>query len=110
MVLQSGDGRGSFAANLEKYVRASVVLTSLCLAAAPAFAQEPPEKFYAGRQMRLIVPYPPPSSFDTYARLVARHMPRHIPGGPSIVIQTVPGAGGLNAVQTFANEIGRAHV
>jgi tripartite-type tricarboxylate transporter receptor subunit TctC len=53
--------------------------------------------------MRLIVPYPPPSSFDTYARLVARHMPRHIPGNPSIIVQTVPGAGGLNAVQTLAN-------
>ena len=75
----------------------------LAFTAIPALAQDAVEKFYAGRAMRMIVPYPPPSSFDTYARAVARHMPKFIPGNPAIVVQTVPGAGGLNAVQTLAN-------
>ena len=73
------------------------------LAVAPAAAQETPEKFYAGRALRIIVPYAPPSGFDSYARTFARHVTRHLPGAPSMSVQAIPGAGGLNAVQNLIN-------
>ena len=108
--LQWADARGSMAQTSETPVPDFKRLASLSLAvltASGAAAQDSVEKFYAGRTLRMIVPYPPPSSFDTYARAVMRHLPRYIPGNPSIVVQTVPGAGGLNAVQTMANVAAR---
>jgi tripartite-type tricarboxylate transporter receptor subunit TctC len=83
---------------------AAFVTAMLTLAAAGvARAQETPEHFYAGRTLRMIVPYAQPSSFDSYARVLARHMVRFIPGKPTMVIQTLPGAGGLNALQNLEN-------
>lgn len=75
----------------------------LAAAALCAKAQEAPEKFYPGKSLRVIVPYAPPSGFDMYARSLARHMPKFIPGMPAMNVQTVPGAGGLNAVQSLLN-------
>jgi tripartite-type tricarboxylate transporter receptor subunit TctC len=43
--------------------------------------------------MRIIVGGPPGGGFDTYARMIARQMPRHIPGNPTIVVDNMPGAG-----------------
>ena len=61
---------------------ASVVITLLfmagvCLGAAP---------FYEGKTIRLIVGTSPGGGFDSYARLLARHLPKHIPGAPTIVV------------------------
>ena len=40
------------------------------------------------------------TGYDTYARAVARHLPRHMPGNPSIIVQNMPGAGGILRRQT----------
>ena len=53
--------------------------------------------FYEGKSIRLVVGYTPGGGFDTFARLVARHLPRHIPGNPTIIVQNMPGAGSLMA-------------
>lgn len=53
------------------------------------------EAFYKGRNMTLIVGYAPGGVNDIAGRLVARHLPSHIPGKPNIVVQNMPGAGGL---------------
>jgi len=53
--------------------------------------------FFEGKSIRLVVGYSPGGGFDTFARLVARHLPRHIPGHPSIIVQTMPGAGSVMA-------------
>ena len=53
--------------------------------------------FFEGKSIRLVVGYSPGGGFDTFARLVARHLPRHIPGHPSIIVQNMPGAGSLMA-------------
>jgi tripartite-type tricarboxylate transporter receptor subunit TctC len=62
-----------------------------------AQAQTPTPGFYAGKTLRLVVGYPPGSSFDNYARLASRHLGRHIPGNPTVVVFNMPGAGGLTA-------------
>src|SRR5579884_479714 len=65
-------------------------------------AAEGAQAFYAGKQITIAVGEPPGGSADAYARLLQRHLPRHIPGGPAIVVQNMPGTGTLKSV-TFLN-------
>ncbi len=60
---------------------------------ASVFAQD----FYSGKTLSLIVANTPSSGFDAYGRLLARNMPRHMPGSPNIIVQHMPGAGGAKA-------------
>jgi tripartite-type tricarboxylate transporter receptor subunit TctC len=85
----------------EKRSRSILLIGSLLVAAfcfvAPAVAQEAVENFYRGRQVNLIVGYGPGGGYDTAARLLARHLPRFLPGNPAVVVQNMPGAGSLRA-------------
>ncbi len=54
--------------------------------------------FYAGRKLTMVVDAAPGGGYDTYGRLLARFYGNHIPGNPQIVVQNMPGAGGLTAV------------
>jgi|SRR5262249_32896027 len=58
---------------------------------------DPVEDFYRNKQISIIVGYGPGGGYDLYARLVARHLGKHIPGEPSIIVQNMPGAGSLVA-------------
>src|SRR3954464_693548 len=69
----------------------------LIAAAAPAAAQE--ADFYKGKTINLIVGFTPGGGYDLYARMLARHMPRHIPGNPTIIVENMPSAGSLTAVR-----------
>jgi len=53
------------------------------------------QSFFEGKTLRLIVGFAPGGGFDTYARVIARHMGRHIPGNPTIVVENMTGAGSL---------------
>ncbi len=57
-------------------------------------AQENVEAFYKGKSIRLLVGAAPGGGYDAYARLLARFMPKHIPGNPTIVSSNMPGGGG----------------
>src|SRR6266542_3195283 len=57
-------------------------------------AQEP---FFKGKTIRLIVGLAPGGGYDTYSRLIARHIGKHIPGNPIIVVENMEGAGSLIA-------------
>ncbi len=59
--------------------------------------------FYQGKQITVTVGNPAGGGYDVYARLLGRHMPKYLPGQPSIVIQNMPGAGSINAAQHLAN-------
>jgi hypothetical protein len=59
------------------------------------------QAFYAGKTIKLIVGLPPGGGADAYARLVQRHLGRHIPGTPAILIQNMPGAGSLRSVMAL---------
>lgn len=54
------------------------------------------EDFYANKTITLIVGANPGGGYDLYARALARHYARYIPGEPSIVVQNMPGAGSIN--------------
>ncbi len=76
------------------------VVTALFLAlSSSAHAQN----FYADKQITLLVGSGVGGGYDLYARLVARHWPKHIPGTPSFVVQNLPAAGSLVAMNNIAN-------
>lgn len=66
--------------------------------AGPAAAQTPAE-FFKGKQMNVIVSSDSGSTYDSYARFLARHMGKHMPGNPSLVVQNMPGAGQLKGAE-----------
>ncbi len=59
--------------------------------------------FYEGKTIRINVGASPGGGFDTYARLIARHLPKHIPGKPSVIVENMPGGGGLIAANYMFN-------
>jgi tripartite-type tricarboxylate transporter receptor subunit TctC len=59
--------------------------------------------FYRGKTVRIVVGYGPGSGYDTYARLVERHLGRHIPGHPDVISQNMDGAGSLRATNFLYN-------
>lgn len=62
------------------------------------------EEFFKGKTIRLIVASSPGGGFDTYSRTIARHMGKHIPGNPHVVVQNMPGAGHLIATNYLYNK------
>lgn len=64
-----------------------------------ALAQKSAEAFYKGKTISLVIGYPPGGGYDRYGRTVARHIGKHIPGKPNIIVKNMPGAGSL----VFAN-------
>jgi tripartite-type tricarboxylate transporter receptor subunit TctC len=81
-----------------------VVLSALATAAsciagtAPSAAQDP-AAFYRGKTMRIVVGFSSGGGYDVYARVLARHIGRYIPGNPTVVVQNMPGAASLKSVQ-----------
>jgi tripartite-type tricarboxylate transporter receptor subunit TctC len=80
---------------------AAMAIAAVC-AAAPAHADAVAD-FYKGKQINLIVGYGPGGGYDIYARLLARHFGRFVPGGPNLIVQNMPGAGSLRAVNYLYN-------
>jgi tripartite-type tricarboxylate transporter receptor subunit TctC len=70
----------------------------------PAAAAE----FYAGKTLEIIVPSGAGAdSYDTLSRLVARHIGRHLPGNPNVIVENMPGAGGIRAANQLYNVAAR---
>jgi len=75
----------------------AALMALVFFSAASGVRAEPVADFYRGRTINLVVGYGPGGGYDLYARLVARHIGRFIPGNPSVVVQNMPGAGSLRA-------------
>ena len=80
----------------------AVLFTEILGLGVQASAQTP-EQFYAGKTIDFVIGYPPGGSNDTFGRLLARHLGKHIPGKPAIVPKNQPGAGSFLAVNTIFN-------
>ena len=79
---------------MKQHCRAAACLTLLAGLAAPSFSMaDPVGDFYRGKSVELIVGFSPGGGYDVYARLVGRHMGKHIPGNPTIVVKNMEGAG-----------------
>jgi tripartite-type tricarboxylate transporter receptor subunit TctC len=83
--------------------RASIAAAALAiLGMAQAHAQSPAE-FYKGRSVDLYVGYSSGGGYDLYARLLARHMGKHIPGNPTVIVKNMEGAGSLRLANWLYN-------
>ena len=80
----------------------ALVFAAACLAANAAPAQDAVEAFYRGKTVTITVGSAVGGGFDTYARLVGRHLGKFIPGNPTIVVQNIPGAGSNKAASYVA--------
>jgi tripartite-type tricarboxylate transporter receptor subunit TctC len=58
---------------------------------------DPIGDFYGGRTVTLIVSTSAAGGYDTLARAIGRHIGKHIPGNPTVIVRNMPGAGGLTA-------------
>jgi len=75
-------------------ITGGIVALMICLGlniSATAMAED----FYQGKTLRLMVFGAPGGGYDTYTRMIARHIGRYIPGNPSTVVENMTGAGGL---------------
>src|SRR3954454_11312180 len=81
---------------------AGVFLAVIALLTSQARA-ESLEEFYRGKRITLTVGYGPGGGYDVFARLLARHIGKYIPGNPSVIVQNMPGAGSLIAANYLYN-------
>jgi tripartite-type tricarboxylate transporter receptor subunit TctC len=75
--------------------KALLIVALLSTAPASLQAQNDVAAFYKDKTVRLIVSVGVGSGYDVNARALARHLGKHIPGNPNIIVQNQPGAGGL---------------
>lgn len=89
---------------LASWITAALSAALLAFASAPGVAQtDDVSTFFRGKTINAITGFQAGSSSDVYLRTFARHVARHLPGQPGIVVQNMPGAGSLIAVQHLAN-------
>jgi tripartite-type tricarboxylate transporter receptor subunit TctC len=81
------------------FFAAAAVLTTVLHG--PDARAQTPEQFYAGKIIDFVIGYPPGGSNDIWARLLARHIGKHIPGKPAVVPKNTPGAGSFLAINTI---------
>jgi len=84
-------------------VRTAATALLLALAAVPAAAQG----FYQGKQIKVLVGYPPGGGSDLYGRVIADGLGRHVEGKPFVVVQNQPGAGSVIAMNNYTNRVPR---
>jgi tripartite-type tricarboxylate transporter receptor subunit TctC len=86
-------------------------LTAAALVAALAFATpgnaQAPAEFYRGKQVKLVVGTATGQDYDLWARLIGRHITRHIPGNPPLIVENMPGAGHIVATNYLYNVAAR---
>ena len=75
---------------------ALAVLAAASIGTAPCAAQSVAD-FYKGKTISIVMGTGPGGSYDLYGRTIAEHLPRHIPGHPTIIVEHMPGAGGVIA-------------
>jgi tripartite-type tricarboxylate transporter receptor subunit TctC len=93
------------------FMRAAIASAVFIMFMPAALAQESVEQFYRGKSINLYVGSSAGGGYDTYARTLARHASKYIPGNPAIVPQNMPGAGGNKAagyIYTVAPKDGTA--
>ncbi len=84
-------------------IRAALAATALAISCITPAAAQSVAEFYTGKQIIMIVGSTPGGGYDTQARLVARHIGRHVPGNPTVIVQNMPAAGSLAATNHMFN-------
>jgi tripartite-type tricarboxylate transporter receptor subunit TctC len=74
-------------------IKAQFFAIGLACALAPNLLSAAADDFFRGKTIRIVVGVSAGGGFDTYARAIARHMGKHIPGNPQLLVENMPGAG-----------------
>jgi len=85
------------------HLAVAAAVTSLAWAGLSAPAKASGDDFYKGKQVAFMVSSATGGSYDGFARMISRHISRHIPGSPDFVVQNMPGAGGLRGANWLYN-------
>jgi len=91
-----------FGKSLLRVTRCIAALAGGCAVSASGAAAQEAAAFYKGRTVQAVVGYPPGSTFELYMRVYIRHVGKHIPGNPTVIVQHMPGAGSLTATNYLA--------
>ncbi len=83
-----------------RHTTAAAFAALLALTSLPAAAQEPT---FAGKEIAVVIGYGVGGGYDAYARLLAAHMGKYLPGNPTLPPQNMPGAGSLKAANYLYN-------
>jgi tripartite-type tricarboxylate transporter receptor subunit TctC len=83
---------------------AGVLALTLTWAAAPAFAQKSVKEFYQGKQITIAIGYGFGGTYGKYSRTFSEFLRKYIPGNPNIIVQSMPGAGGIK-MTNYAGQV-----
>jgi tripartite-type tricarboxylate transporter receptor subunit TctC len=81
----------------------AAVTAAIVTGEATVASADPIETFYSGKRLKIVVGAPVGGGYDLYSRLLARHIGKHIPGQPSVMVVNMPGAVSVNAANYLAN-------
>lgn len=85
----------------KSYFLQAILVLALSTFVGSASADEVSD-FYDGKTINVIVPAGPSSGYDIYARLMAEHFSNFMPGNPTVIVQNMPGGGGVKALRYYA--------
>jgi tripartite-type tricarboxylate transporter receptor subunit TctC len=88
---------------MQPFARSTAAALAIIVPAATHAYADAVSDFYRGKQVTLVVGYGTGGGYDVYARLIARHLGKYIPGNPGIIVQNMPGAGSLRSVNYLYN-------
>jgi len=78
---------------IKQYLAAIMAIACFCGARIGYTASD--DDFYRGKTIRLIVAFSPGGGYDAYSRTIGRHLGKHIPSNPTVVVENMTGAGGI---------------
>jgi len=85
-------------------MRAILTVLLACLQLVPAFLKaRADDDYFRGKTITIVIPIGPGGAYDAYARLISRHLGRHLPGEPTVIARNMPGAGGVIASNYLYN-------
>ena len=88
---------------MRNWLAGTLGMLALLPIAASSVKADPVADFYKGKTVRAIIGYSVGGGYDTYTRVLAAHMGKHIPGNPTVVPENMPGAGSLKAANYIYN-------
>lgn len=89
---------------MRRIILSGVLACGLASGGSVAWAQnESVEAFYKGKNITLVIGTGPGGAYDIHGRLISRHLGKHIPGQPKLIVQNIPGAGSISAANHVTN-------
>src|SRR5208283_79051 len=92
-----------YSRRLSRAMRSLTPVAFLALLCAAQAQAQSVESLYRGRSINLVIGYSVGGGYDIHGRVLARHLGRHIPGNPGIIVQNMPGGGSLRAANYLYN-------